>query len=266
MGIVNMTPDSFSRDGLIRRSKPSVVNAVHFVEKLLRDGADIIDIGGESTRPGAQRVTVKDEIDRIIPTITAIAKMCPVPISVDTYKPGVAARALDAGATILNNIMGINPNLSLLKMAKNYNAAIILMHIQGTPRTMQKNFHYKNLIEEISASLKLSIETALDTGILPERIVVDPGIGFGKSAEHNLEIINRLDQFGRLQKPILVGPSRKSFIGKVLNQEIDNRFMGTTACVCASIINGAHIVRVHDVKPLKEIIAMADAILRQEID
>ena len=263
MGIVNTTPDSFSQDGCMRKSDGTRSTALALARKHIREGADIIDIGGESTRPGAKRVSVKEEINRVLPAITSLVKKIKIPISIDTYKPPVAKAALDAGASIVNNIMGTKPDLDLLKMIKKYNAAIILMHIRGTPRMMQKNIHYRDLTAEIVSSLKKSIEKCLEIGIKSDRIIIDPGIGFGKTVEHNLEILNRLGDFKRLRRPLLVGTSRKSFIGKVLNKDVRHRLIGTAASVCASILKGAHIVRVHDVKAIKEVVTMTDAIINE---
>jgi len=261
MGIVNITPDSFSQDGLLRKGKKA--DALSYAKKLINDGADMIDIGGESTRPGAQSISAQEEIKRVMPTLKALAKQCRVPVSIDTYKPEVAQQALDGGAVIVNTIMGAHPPQELLRMVKNYDAAIVLMHMRGTPRTMQKSIRYKNLIGEIIASLRKSVEKCLEMGIKSDKIILDPGIGFGKTLEHNLEIINRLQTFTKLNKPLLIGTSRKSFIGKILNKDIPNRLMGTAATVCASIMNGAHIVRVHDCKAMKEVAVMTDAILNE---
>ena len=265
MGIVNTTPDSFSLDGCLKDSNDPN-NAYSLALEHIRNGADIIDVGGESTRPGAESISEKDEISRVIPTIKALAKNTQIPISIDTYKPTVAQAALDAGASMINNIMGNDPDAALLKMIKSYGAAIVLMHIQGTPQTMQKSIAYEDLIGEITGSLQKSIEKCLEIGIKSDRIIVDPGIGFGKTVEHNLEILNRLSEFDVLKRPILIGTSRKSFIGKVLDKEVNSRVMGTAATVTASIVRGAHIVRVHDVKPMKEIALMTDAIINNQLN
>jgi len=261
MGVVNITPDSFSRDGCLADNSEGIRKAVRMAKQFVRDGADIIDIGGESSRPGAKRITVKEELDRVIPVLKALVQKFDVPISVDTYKPAVVKEALEAGASIINNIMGVDPDRRILKMVRNYKCAIALMHIQGTPRTMQKRVYYQNIISEIIDALRCSVKTCLDVGISRDQIIIDPGIGFGKTVEHNLEILNCLREFNILKQPILVGPSRKSFIGKVLNREVDQRLIGTVATVCASIINGVHIVRVHDVKQIKESAGMTDAIM-----
>ena len=184
-----------------------------------------------------------------------------IPISVDTYKPSVARHALDAGAQIINNIMGTRLKPPLLKMVSRYNAAIVLMHIRGTPQTMQDEAHYKNLLREVLLELRRGIEKCLDAGIKKDKIIIDPGIGFGKTLKHNLELICHLKDFKVLNVPILVGPSRKSFIGQVLKKDVAKRLIGTIAAVCACITNGAHIVRVHDVKKIKEAVLMTDAIM-----
>ena len=260
MGIVNATPDSFSRDGCFNKITGSRAS-LSLAQKHIRNGADIIDIGGESTRPGAHRITAKEEVGRVIPVIQALAKKTAIPISIDTYKPLVAKAALDAGASIVNNIMGTELDERLLKMIKKYDAAVVLMHICGTPRTMQRNIHYHDLIGEIILSLRKSIEKCLEIGIKSDKIICDPGIGFGKTVEHNLEILNRLSDFQTLQCPLLIGPSRKSFIGKVLDSEAENRLMGTAATVTTGIVHGTHIIRVHDVKAMKETVSMTDAIM-----
>jgi len=263
MGVINITPDSFSADGLIKSKTNSTRRALSLAQKFITQGADIIDVGGESTRPGSKRISIKEEIARVIPAIAQLAKKIKAPISIDTYKPLVAKRALDAGAVIVNNIMGTNPDRRLLKMVRDYDASIVLMHMRGTPRTMQKNIHYNNLITEIRNSLRNSVEKCLEMGIKSDRIIIDPGIGFAKTIQHNLEIINRLNEFHALKTPILIGPSRKSFIGRILDADVSNRLLGTMAAVSASILRGAHIVRVHDVKKTKEVVTITDAIINQ---
>lgn len=264
MGILNLTPDSFSGDGCFKKGEKNLEQkSLRKAYKLISDGADILDIGGESTRPNAPKISIQEETQRVIPTIKTLAKKIKIPISIDTYKTEVAQRALDAGATIVNTIMGAAPSISLLKMIKNYNAAVVLMHMKGTPRTMQKNISYKNCAREIIASLKKSLEKCLEIGIKKDRIIIDPGIGFGKTVAHNLEIINRLDSFNILNKPILIGPSRKSFIGKILNKEASQRLIGTISSVCVSILKGAHIVRIHDVKEIKEAVMLTDHIMTE---
>jgi dihydropteroate synthase len=266
MGIINLTPDSFSGDGLynstyIYRNNRLQDLIVKDVEKMIKDGADIIDIGGESTRPGSEPINVREEIRRVIPAIKNIVKKMKVPISIDSYKPEVVKAALDAGADIVNNIMGTDNNLKLHRLVARYRAGYIIMHIKGKPRTMQRNPRYKTLMGEITNALRQAINSAIEAGVDRERIIVDPGIGFGKTTVHNLEIIKRLNELKTLGRPIMVGPSRKSFIGNVLNLPVTQRLMGTAAAVAISIRNGAHIVRIHDVKKIKEVVKLTDSIL-----
>jgi len=263
MGVVNMTPDSFSSDGLYKKSKNDLLRAVDYAQKLIHEGADIVDIGGESTRPGSVKISETEEIKRVVPLIGVLAKKIKVPISVDTYKSNVARAALDKGAVIVNDIMGAKKDDALFKMVRDYKAAIVLMHIRNTPENMQKNIRYKNLISEICSSLRNSVENCLEIGIKLDRIIIDPGICFGKTVKHNLEIINRLNYFNVLNCPILIGTSRKSFIGKVLNKDVNGRLVGTIASACASVLNGAHILRVHDVKEIKEAVTFVDAVINK---
>ena len=260
MGILNITPDSFSHDGLIQKGKVDPQRNLNYALKMINDGADIIDVGGESSRPGARPVSIQEELRRIIPTIKLLARKIKVPISVDTYKPQVARCALDEGASILNNIKGIKPNRSLLKMVGRYRAGIILMHMRKTPRTMQKNIVYKDLINDIIEELTQAVDVCLELGISLGQIVVDPGIGFGKTSVDNLKILNHLQRFQEIKRPILIGASRKSFIGKILKQQAHERLLGSAAAAAVSIIKGTHIIRVHDVKAMKEIAVMTDAI------
>lgn len=280
MGVVNLTPDSFSGDGLYRDMGCGIRDAgygmrdaqfatryplpttriIDFVEKMVSDGADIIDVGGESTRPGAKAISVKEELIRTIPIIKKLAKKIKVPLSIDTYKPEVAKQALDNGAVIVNDITGLR-DPRMLKIIAKYKAGVVIMHMKGNPTTMQKNPIYKSLIDEIIDFLDKAIKRAVETGINKDRIIVDPGIGFGKTLEHNLEILKGLREFKTLGYPILVGPSRKSFIGKILKVEPQERIFGTiSACVLAATF-GAHILRVHDVKAVKEALKVTDAIL-----
>ena len=261
MGIINMTPDSFSGDGCLRNSLVVQDQALQLADKLIKEGADILDVGGESSRPGSKRISVQEELKRIIPFVKALSSKVKIPVSVDTYKPRVVQEALDAGARIINTIKGINMDKSLLKMVKRYKACIVLMHMKGTPLTMQRNIRTKNLMGGILESLRKSIEICFEIGINSDKIIIDPGIGFGKTVEHNLEIINHLDKLKILRQPILIGPSRKSFIGEILNKGVNDRLVGTIVSVCSSVLRGAHIVRVHDVKAVKEAVLMTDAIL-----
>jgi len=263
MGIVNLTPDSFSADGLYRTaySVQRIADSkrvVEFVERMVDDGADIIDIGGESTRPGAEPIPVKEELERTIPIIKKIARKIKVPISIDTYKPEVARQALDNGAVMVNDITGLNNKMA--KIVSKYKAGVVLMHMKGNPRTMQNNPVYKSLIDEITEYLDKAISEAVAWGIDRERIIVDPGIGFGKTLEHNLEILKRLREFKILGRPMLVGPSRKSFLGKILNAGPQERIFGTVSACVLAVKNGANVIRVHDVKAVKQAFKVFDAI------
>ncbi len=256
MGIVNCTPDSFSGDG-----KTNAANCLRHARQLVREGADILDIGGESTRPGALSVSLKEEINRVIPVIKALARDIKTPISVDTSKLEVARQALDAGASIVNNIQANRLTKSFLTMVREYEAAIVIMHMRGRPATMNSKAHYQNVVDEVLEELKISVEKCLELGIKKDRIMVDPGIGFAKKAAHSLALIHHLDRLHRLRCPILVGTSRKSFIGQVLQKDVNDRLIGTAATVTASLMQGAHLIRVHDVKTIKETVVMTDAIL-----
>jgi dihydropteroate synthase len=258
MGILNVTPDSFSGDGIYQ----DLDRAVSAAERMVGDGADIIDIGGESTRPGAEPVTIEEEIKRTIPVIKRLSKNIGIPISIDTTKSEVARFALENGASIINDITGMDSGPGMITVAREFNAKVVVMHIKGTPRTMQNNPEYGNLIQEIKGKLRDIVENAVRNGIKKENIIIDPGIGFGKTAEHNLQILNRLSEFKELGLPVLIGPSRKSFIGKITGAEAGDRIFGTLASVAIAIRNGADIVRVHDVKEVKQVVAMADAISR----
>lgn len=266
MGVVNLTPDSFSGDGFYSASffvnRPSSIDyIIKFTEQMINDGADIIDIGGESTRPHARAISVKEELDRVIPVIKALAKKIKVPISIDTYKPEVARQALDNGASIINDITALGKGPEMIKIAKKYKAAVVLMHMQGIPKTMQKKPVYASLLDEVIRYLDNALKRALDGGIKENSIIIDPGIGFGKTLGHNLEILKNLGEFKILGKPILVGTSRKSFIGKILNADIPERLPGTIASCVLAAKNGANFLRVHDVKEVKQALAVADAVI-----
>ena len=270
MGVVNLTPDSFSGDGIYKkktaRRKPAggiVDRAVKIAEKMVEGGADIIDLGGESTRPGARPVSVSEEIERVCPVIKKLVKKIKAPISIDTSKREVARQALDLGVSIINDISGLHNDPYLAELASQYNAGIVIMHMKGNPRTMQKNPRYKSLISEIINYLKNSIRIAVQAGVGSKKIIVDPGIGFGKTTAHNLEILRRLREFKVLGKPLLVGTSRKSVIGDVLGLPVEQRLWGTAATIAIAINNGADIVRVHDVGEMAEVARMADAIARR---
>jgi len=258
MGILNLTPDSFSGDGLSGRWQ--IEKIIEYAEKLVGEGADILDVGGESSRPGAKPVSVKEEIRRAIPAIKLLAKKIRAPISIDTYKPEVARAALDNGAAMVNDITGLR-NPRMLRLIAKYKAAIVIMHMQGAPRTMQKEPRYRDLIAEIIDYLGRAIRLAQAAGIKEEKIIVDPGIGFGKSPEHNLQILQKLKDFKVLGRPLLAGPSRKSFIGKILGLAPQERLCGTLAACVLAAQNGAKILRAHDVRQVKQALKITDAIL-----
>lgn len=257
MGILNVTCDSFSNDGIYKSPEKAADLALEMVQK----GADIIDVGGESTRPGAQPVSAEEQITRVLPVIKRLVRNVDVPVSVDTTKSEVAQAALDQGASIVNDISGLKFDSQMPKIIAQFDAGCILMHIKGTPQTMQQRPFYDSLIADIYSSLEKSVSQAVDAGIRSDGIIIDPGIGFGKTTEHNLQIIKKLNTFSRLNLPILIGTSRKSFIGNILNLPVQKRILGTAATVVAAIFNGAHIVRVHDVEAISQVVKMGDAIL-----
>jgi dihydropteroate synthase len=257
MGILNVTRDSFSDGGLYFDKSAAIKRAIQMVE----EGADIIDIGGESTRPGAEPVTVEEELRRTIPVIEALAKEINVPISIDTYKSEVAEKALDAGASIVNDISGLRFDPEMAKVVSDYKVPVVIMHIKGRPKDMQQNPVYEALVPEIMDYLREGIRLAKESGVSEDKIIIDPGIGFGKTFNQNLEIINNLHEFTLLEKPILIGPSRKAFIGKILgNVSETDRLEGTSAAVAISIMSGANIIRVHDIKEMVRVARVADAI------
>ncbi len=256
MGILNVTPDSFSDGGAYPDSETAVRRAIQMVS----EGADIIDIGGESTRPGAEPVPVEKEISRVLPVISGLRSKSDIPISIDTYKAETAAAALDAGADVVNDISGLNFDPDMPSLLAEKKAAAVFMHIKGSPRDMQKNPRYEDLVGEISSYLLESIHIATSAGLPKELIIVDPGFGFGKNPEHNLEIVRRLGDFCKLGHPVMIGPSRKSTIGVILGGlPPEERIEGTAAIVAISIANGADIVRVHDVKQMARVAKVADA-------
>ena len=259
MGVLNVTPDSFSDGGKFFTADRAVAHA----EQMIAEGADIIDIGGESTRPGSDFVSEDEELRRVVPVIEKLAATSHIPISIDTTKPGVARAACEAGAEIINDISGLRFDPALAAVAKSTQVGLLLMHSRGTPKDMQQIPFAEDVFADVSDGLRHSISIAEQFGLARESIAIDPGIGFGKSMEQNLEIIRRLrdlsHQFADL--PIVIGTSRKSFLGKLLNgAPADERLYGTIATVVASVLNGAHIVRVHDVKAAVDAVKVADAI------
>ncbi len=259
MGILNRTHDSFYDGGRFLEKEA----AISQVYKMVDEGADIIDIGGQSTRPGSNPVSREEELERVIPIIEEVANNIDAPISIDTYNHVVAEEAIKKGASIVNDITGLKGDPKMADIVAKYDAGIVLMHIKGTPKNMQDNPQYENLIEEIIEYLRDSIKIGMDAGISSDKMIIDPGIGFGKTVEHNLSIIKRLGEFKVLDKPILIGVSRKSFIGAILNADKDRRLFGTAAACAISIANGANIIRVHDCYEMSEVARMAYAILRE---
>jgi len=260
MGVINVTPDSFSDGGFYFDKKKAVERGL----ELVKQGADILDVGGESTRPGSDAISPEEELKRIMPVISELREKTNVLISVDTTKSKVAEAALGAGADIINDISAFRFDDRMPLIATETGAPVVLMHMKGVPKTMQSNPFYEDLFQEIRCFLEERIATAEAYGIKRENIIVDPGIGFGKSLEHNLSIINNLNFLEELDRPILVGISRKSFIGKILNLPPQERMEGTIASAVLSVLKGAHILRVHDVEPVRRAVSVAEAIMKEE--
>jgi dihydropteroate synthase len=259
MGVLNVTPDSFSDGGLFNHR----VGALAQARAMVAAGADIIDVGGQSTRPGAEQVSLVEELDRVLPILEAIRPEISVPISVDTTRADVARASIEAGADIINDISGGTFDLEMLPTVASLDVPIVLMHIRGTPQTMQQMTDYEDLMGEISSFLAKQILAATRAGVNIEKIIIDPGIGFAKNHEQNLEILRRLSAFKALNSPILVGASRKSFIGHILNQpDPKARVWGTAAACCAAISHGADILRVHDVQEMRDVSLVADLLWR----
>ena len=258
MGIINVTPDSFFDGGRFTTSEMAVEEGIRMVE----DGADMIDIGGESSRPGSDPIPVEEELRRAIPVIRGLAGRISVPLSVDTMKAAVARTALAEGAEIVNDISSMNYDNQMTKVVAEAGAAVILMHMRGMPKTMQTgDLIYRSLLGEVISFLKERIDTAVKGGIAPVQIMVDPGLGFGKSAMDNVRLIRHMNELTILGRPIVVGPSRKSFIGHVTGGTPQERIEGTAAAVTAAIMNGSRVIRVHDVKTMKKVAVMADALV-----
>lgn len=258
MGIVNVTPDSFSDGGQFLDSEKAIAQGL----RLADEGADIIDIGGESTRPGSESVSPNEELKRVIPVIEGLAEKIEIPISIDTCKSEVAKKAIESGASMINDISAARFDPKIADTAKEYEAPLALMHMKGTPKNMQENPTYDSVMGEIKEFLNERVGFAVTKGVPRQNILVDPGIGFGKTLEHNYEIIRNLGELKEMDMPILVGPSRKSFIGKTLDLPVEERLEGTLAAVTMCIMNGADIVRVHDVKEVVRAVRMTDAICR----
>jgi len=261
MGILNVTPDSFSDGGLFYAQEKAIERGLQMAE----EGADMIDIGGESTRPGSRSVPVDVELKRIVPVIKGLIKKIKIPLSVDTKKARVAEQAMEAGAEIINDISALNGDRNMADTVRRKRAALVLMHMKGQPGNMQKgNLEYDNLMGEIADYLKKSAQKAIKAGVKKEAIVVDPGIGFGKTMQDNYKILKNLSELKSLGMPIMIGTSRKSFIGKITGEEPQERIEGTAATVTAAIMSGCHIIRVHDVAAMKKVAAVTDAMMNAE--
>lgn len=257
MGILNVTPDSFFDGGKHHTMEGALDHALRMIE----EGADIIDIGGESTRPYADPVPEEEELRRIVPVIEALRASSDILISVDTYKAGVADAALCAGADIVNDISGLTYDDAMAQVVARNDAWVVIMHIKGTPRNMQVDPHYDDVVAEISEFLRLQMDHAVRAGVDPEKIILDPGIGFGKRVEDNLRILKMLGEFKKLGRPVLIGTSMKSFIGKAAGLPVEERVEGTLASLAVALMNGADILRVHDVKKAKKVLMTVKAVM-----
>ncbi len=258
MGILNVTPDSFFDGGKYLQKEKAVEHGI----RLAQQGADIIDVGGESTRPYSKRISAQEEMDRVIPVIESLAKQIDIPISIDTYKSEVAKEAIKAGASMINDISAFRFDPKMAEIASQEQVPVVLMHMKGRPENMQDNPEYEDLMGEIISFLKDAKENAIKKGIKEEFIILDPGIGFGKKLEHNLQIIRSLEMLLELNSPILIGPSNKAFIAHIVGEKTEDRETGTMAAVACAIMNGAHIVRVHNVEKAVKTAKIVDAIKR----
>lgn len=257
MGILNLTPDSFYDKGKYSQKEKALAR----VEEMISQGADLVDVGGESTRPRAIKVSVEEELKRVIPVIDRIKALFQIPVSIDTYKARVAQEAIEAGADMINDISGLRFDPEMKQVVAQYKVPLVIMHIKGTPGDMQDNPCYDSLMGEIISYLAEGIKIAQEAGIDKEKIVIDPGIGFGKTVKHNLEIIKKLSELKSLGRPILIGVSRKSFIGNILNLPLGERLEGSLAATCLAVSKGARIVRTHDVRETRRVVDLTEAIL-----
>lgn len=261
MGIINATPDSFSDGGRFFAAHAAVAHGL----KLVEDGADLLDIGGESTRPGSLPVTLDEELARVVPVVEALARQTSVPLSIDTSKAEVARQCLERGAAIINDVTALGGDPEMMKVAARFRAGVVLMHMQGTPATMQQDPRYDDVIGDIARFLAERMQAAEAGGIPRERVALDPGIGFGKTREHNIEILARLDEFQKLGRPVCLGVSRKGFLGKLLDRPLERRLPGSLAAVCYAQARGAvQIVRVHDVWETRDAVTVCAALMSGE--
>ena len=260
MGIINISSDSFYEPSQCNSTDEVLAKA----EKMTREGADFLDLGAESSRPGSKPISEQEEIDKLIPVISSLVKITDIPISVDTYKPIVAKEALKAGAKIINDITGLQKTPEMADVISMFDAGVVLMHMQGSPITMQKNPSYKNVVQEVKGFLEESVKISESAGIFSDQIAIDPGIEFGKNQKHNLEILNNLEMFIELGRPILIGVSRKSFIGNILKLPPEGRLEGSLAASVIGVSKGVSIVRTHDVKETRKAIKVTEAIIKGE--
>jgi len=256
VGVLNVTPDSFSDGGRYLDPENAIARGV----KLAEEGADLIDIGGESSRPGARPVSAEEELERVVPVIRGLRRALSVPLSIDTYKARVARVAIEEGVDVVNDISAMRFDPEMVRVIAAAKVPVVLMHMQGTPRTMQERPYYRDVVEEVKGFLQERIEFALESGVGPEQILVDPGIGFGKELEHNLALLRGLPALASLGRPILVGPSRKTFIGKILGVGPEERLEGSLAAAVAAVLAGANMIRIHDVREARRAIGIADAL------
>ena len=258
MGIINVSPDSFYRESRCT----TVDQAISKAKGMIKEGVDILDIGAESSRPGSVSISEQEELDRLMPVLAKLVKVTKVPISVDTYKPVVAQKVLQSGASIINDITGLQRFEGMAKIISQYDAGLILMHMQGTPEYMQDQPQYADVISEILEYLQRSIDIAISAGVDPQKIAIDPGIGFGKTDSHNLQILKNLERFKELAKPVLLGISRKSLIGNILNVSAEERLEGSLAAIVFGLIQGASIIRTHDVQATQRTIKVVQEIIK----
>jgi dihydropteroate synthase len=257
MGVINVTPDSFSDGGRL----PGPEEAIRYGVQLVEEGADLLDIGGESTRPGAKPVPPEEELARVVPVVSGLASRTRVPLSVDTTKAEVARQCLEAGAHIINDVTALQGDAAMMEVARRNGAGVILMHMQGTPATMQINPTYENVVADIARFFEERLEALRAGGMAPERVVLDPGIGFGKTLEHNLALLARLEEYQRFGRPVCLGVSRKGFIGRVLGRPVEQRLAGSLSAICFALGRQAvQIVRVHDVHETRDAVTLFTAI------
>ncbi len=260
MGIVNATPDSFSDGGRYFQADQAVAHGLH----LAKSGADIIDIGGESTRPGAAPVTADEEINRVVPVIKRLASQLSIPLSIDTMKPAVAQAALQAGASIVNDVAANRADEEMWRITAESGAGYVLMHMLGSPQTMQRHPHYENVIGDIGNFFEERLARVAAAGVQKEQVILDVGIGFGKTLEHNLQLMRSLRRFTRWARPLLLGVSRKSFMGTLLDAPVQGRLPASLACACWAVREGVQIIRTHDVSETRQAVGMTEALLQDE--